>query len=108
MVRLRTQIWMQAYILRLNQQAINAYIRQHGDDHAGAMVVKLSTLDGEAKVFARQYDFETDQTTWTKTHQDEEAVIEAHLTREMARDRDLWVIEVEDAKGRHLLDQEGF
>jgi hypothetical protein len=36
-----------------------------------------------------------------------EAEVDAALTRARARDPDLWVIEVEDRRGRDLLDSPG-
>ena len=36
-----------------------------------------------------------------------EAEVDASIARQRSFDRDLWVIEVEDRRGRHLLDQEG-
>jgi hypothetical protein len=36
-----------------------------------------------------------------------EAEVDAALSRQRGFDPDLWVIEVEDREGRHLLDQPG-
>jgi hypothetical protein len=34
--------------------------------------------------------------------------VDASLAKQRAYDPDIWVIEVEDREGRHLLDQDGF
>ena len=46
MARLRSKIWVQAYLKRLELQTIAAYVIAHGDDHSGAILVKISKRDG--------------------------------------------------------------
>ena len=84
---------------------IPAFVTAHGDDTAGVVWVKLNTLDGQARLFARRFDFMADKTVWEETLVGSDAEIETQLTTEKARDPDLWVIEVEDRAGRHLLDE---
>jgi hypothetical protein len=103
--RLRTDFWVQAYIAILGQEAIPVYVRQHGDDHAGSVQVKVCTLDGSAALYVRRYDFAADDMIWENIAQGPEADIDAHITRECARDRDIWVLEIEDSRGRHFLDK---
>jgi len=47
MMRLTAAFWVQAYLRRLTLENIPAYILAHGDDTAGAVLVKLATLDGD-------------------------------------------------------------
>jgi hypothetical protein len=37
----------------------------------------------------------------------DEAEVDATISRQRGYDPDLWVVEVEDRKGRHLLDEPG-
>ena len=46
MVRLTAEFWVQAYLARLRQADIPAYVMARGDATAGAVLVKCSTLDG--------------------------------------------------------------
>lgn len=71
------------------------------------MLVKLATLDGQAQLFARQYDLATDRRRWVRTACGTEAEVDATIARDRARDPDLWVVEVESRHGVHLLDQDG-
>ncbi|MCK5500799.1 MAG: DUF1491 family protein, partial [Tritonibacter mobilis] len=48
MSRLTARFWIDAYLARLRFQDIPAFVTAHGDDTAGAVLVKLNTLDGEA------------------------------------------------------------
>ena len=70
------------------------------------MVVKLNTLDGAARAFARSYDAGGAR-VWAPLAQGPEAEVDAALGRQRRYDPDLWVIEVEDRQGRHLLDEPG-
>ena len=84
-----------------------AYVMAKGDATAGAVVVKVATMDGAARLFERRFDLEQDRRIWSVLAEGGEGEIDAILTRARARDPDLWVIEIEDRAGRHLLDQEG-
>ncbi len=78
-----------------------------GDATAGSVVVKLATMDGQARLFERRFDLESDRRVWGVLAEGGEGEMDAILTRARARDRDLWVIEIEDRAGRSLLGEEG-
>ena len=105
--RLKTRIWVDAYLARLRLRDIPAFITAHGDDTAGAVLVKLATLDGQATAFTRQFDLMTGARAWTELARGAEADVDATIARQRGFDPDLWVIEVEDRQGRHLLDEDG-
>ena len=105
--RLTAGLWVSAYLNRLRLAGIAAYVMAKGDASAGAVVVKLATMDGAARLYERRFDLETDRRIWSLLAQGGEGEMDAILTRARARDRDLWVLEIEDRAGRTLLDQEG-
>lgn len=105
--RLATGIWVGAYLTRLRLAEIPAYVVAKGDPTAGAVLVKLNTLDGQARLFQRSFDLMTGARAWVVLAEGEEAGVDASVAKQRGFDRDLWVIEVEDRAGRHLLDQEG-
>lgn len=107
MERLTAEIWVQAYLRRLQLAAIPAYVTRRGDATAGAVVVKLATLDGRAVAHERQWDMATGGRRWAVLAEGDEAAVDAVLSRARARDPDLWIIEVEDRAGRSLLDEPG-
>lgn len=108
MARLASGLWVSAYLKRLDLAGIPAFVTSRGDDTAGAVLVKLALLDGQARLYERGFDMATDTRLWRLRSEGAEAEIDALLARERARDRDLWVIEVEDRQGRSLLEEEGF
>ncbi len=105
--RLTADFWVHAYLARLRLADIPAYVTQKGDASAGAIVVKLATLDGQARAFHRAFDLASAARVWISLAEGAEHDVDAVLRREMARDRDLWVIEIEDRAGRTLLDEDG-
>lgn len=104
MTRLTAAFWVQAYLRRLALENIPAYILAHGDDTAGAVLVKLATLDGQARLFQRGFDLQTGDRVWQQLEQGAEEQIDTTLQRQLGFDPDLWVIELEDRAGRHFLD----
>ncbi len=107
MARLTADLWVAAYLARLRLADIPAYLTARGDATAGAVVVKCATLDGLARAWQRSFDPMTGARVWMVLAEGAEAEVDAVLTRLRGRDRDLWVIELEDRAGRTLLDEPG-
>jgi len=106
-MRLTAEFWVQAYLARLRLADIPAFVVAHGDDTAGAVLVKLNTLDGLAVVYQRSFDLMLGVRKWVVLAEGEETDVDATLDRQRSFDTDVWVIEVEDRQGRHLLDEPG-
>lgn len=107
MSRLTARFWVDAYLARLRFQDIPAFVTSHGDDTAGAVLVKLNTLDGEARAYQRSFDLMTGDRKWVELVVGSDEDVEASIAKQRQFDSDLWVIEVEDRQGRHLLDEPG-
>ena len=99
--------WVQAYLTRLRLTDIPAFVVAHGDNDAGAVLVKVNTLDGQARALHRSYDLMTGKRQWVELTQGAERDVDAAIQRQQGFDPDLWVIELEDRQGRHLLDESG-
>jgi hypothetical protein len=104
--RLTSDFWVRAYLRRLQLSDIPAFITAKGDETAGAIIVKLNTLDGNAKAYHRSYDLEGNR-VWATLAEGVEPDVDASLVKQRSFDPDIWVIEVEDRQGRHLLDEDG-
>ncbi len=104
--RVTTEFWISAYRMRLQLAEIPVFITSKGDATAGAVLVKLNTLDGNARVFQRSYDVDFNR-VWTVLSEGDERDVDHAISNQRGFDPDLWVIEVEDRDGRHLLDDEG-
>jgi hypothetical protein len=104
--RLKTKLLVQAILRRYDQETIPAYIRRKGDPDAGTVLLKISTGINEAILLGQARDAEG-RAGWLKmggAERLEDAAVEALIEKAVKRDPDLYVIEVEDAKGRLLVD----
>lgn len=110
-MRLKAGIWVSAYIRQLGTLPVPAAVTRRGDADAGAIFIKVNTLDGFAKVLrpaASGLDGEASGRFWTpalKPERSEEAAADAYLARQADFDSDIWIVEIEDRQGRHFLDE---
>lgn len=105
--RLTADFWVRAYLARLQAAHIPAYVVARGDPTAGAVLVKLATLDGQARLFQRSFDLMRGARAWVVLAAGDEAAVDDAVGRQRRMDPDLWVIEIESRAGRTLLDEEG-
>lgn len=109
-MRLKSEIWVKAYVRRLASAGRQAYIVRHGDNDAGAIYIRINLLDGTSALFgpapASLSGLETDR-RWAAHFKGEarpDAEVETYLEREARTDPDLWIVEVEARDGAHGLD----
>ena len=112
-MRLKTEFWVKGYIRQRQAAGAFAAVVAHGHDDAGAVLIKISRLDGQAMLygpapmnfsdespvdgerrFARQHDAE-----WIAEREADEII-----ARQRSYDSDIWVVEVEDRSGASGLD----
>ena len=105
--RLTADFWVRAYLARLEQAAIPAFVTAKGDATAGVVLVKVASLDGTAKAYQRSFDVMSDSRVWIVLSEGDESKVDVAISRQRKFDPDLWVIEVEDKQGRSLLEEPG-
>jgi hypothetical protein len=111
-MRLKTALWVAAYLRRCHVEGLSAVVRRRGAEEAGAVFVRISKLDGNSDLFgpAPQSAFgaaaETARafTPSLATQSAPDAAVEAYLARQLKFDPDAWIVEVEDREGRNFLD----
>lgn len=117
MTRLTSEFWVQAYLRRVNGAGAFAGLRRRGARDAGAIFIIVDWLDGSADLYSpapqaligvdessvmdgqvmdRQFERQLERVAPQE--------IAAKLEREARFDSDLWVIEVEDRRGRSFLE----
>lgn len=103
-MKLTAEIWVSAYLTRLRLLEIPAFVVSKGDLTAGAILIKMNTLDGKACCYQRSFDLMSGERTWVVLAEGDESTVDQSVSKQRGFDPDLWVIEVEDKEGRHLLD----
>jgi hypothetical protein len=111
-MRLKTALWVAAYLRRCYIEGSSAVVRRRGAEEAGAVFVRVSRLDGSSDLFspAPQSAFDAAEgaarafVPSLATQSAPDADVEAYLTRQVKFDPDVWIIEVEDRAGRNFLD----
>ena len=111
-MRLKSAIWVAAYVRRCNVEGVFAAVRRRGAEEAGAVFLKVSRLDGTAALYgpAPQTAFDdagpAERAFVAVTPQPvPEADVEKRLEKEIKFDPDVWIVEIEDRAGRTFLDQ---
>jgi hypothetical protein len=101
--RLTSDFWVSAYRMRLEAMGAAVYVAARGDPTAGAVFVKLSMLDGRAELWGRSVSAEGER-VWARLAEGAEAAVDEAAARQRRYDPDCWLVEVEDRRGRALLD----
>ena len=110
-MRLKSSIWVAAYLRRCQCEGVFGAVRRRGADEAGAVFVKLALLDGNAMLYAPAPQAVYDDSrpverVFAPSSSEPVAVqaVEQRLAREVRFDPDAWIVEIEDKAGRHFLD----
>ena len=112
-MRLKSAIWVSAYLRRCAAEGAYAVVRRRGAEEAGAVFVRIDRLDGTSDLFGP-----APQTAFDEAHPVDRAFaqslkqqpapnedVESYLARQLRFDPDLWIVEVEDRTGRNFLDR---
>ena len=111
-MRLKSEIWVKAYLRRCTVNGASGVVVRHGDDDAGAIFIKIVRQDFMAAVYAPApagLDDANHDRRWVSRFDNgfvPEAEAETLLKREASFDSDLWIVEIEDREGRHFLGDE--
>ena len=88
-------------------EGIFAHVMHRGDPTAGAVAIKVATMAGRASLFTRSFDADGNRVWTTHIDDQDEHDVDQVIAKQRGFDRDLWVVEVEDPRGRHLLEEPG-
>ena len=99
--RLKTGIWVSAQIHLCNAKALPLVVIRKGDPDAGAVLLKIVKPDAGATVLTQTRTAEGDLAWMKGTGADPvtDADADAYIARQLKRDPDIWVIEIEDRDG---------
>jgi hypothetical protein len=110
-MRLKSAIWVAAYLRRCQTEGIFGAVRRRGAEEAGAVFVKLALLNGNAILYTPAPQSAYDESrpverVFTPSSKEPlpEQAVEERLAKEIRFDPDVWIVEIEDRVGRHFLD----
>jgi hypothetical protein len=108
-MRVKSEIWIGAYLRRCQAEAVPVVIVRRGDAAAGTIFISVDLLDGTVCLYgpapAGFADGDTER-RWVRcfgggaVSADE---VSLYLAQQLAFDTDLWILELEDRAGRHFL-----
>lgn len=102
---LRAEVWVQAHLRACNSNLIPAVVRRRGDADAGSVLIKHWRGNSDCTVYSRVI-WPEGGSGWlraTGTEPVSEPEADEFIARRVARDPDLWVLEIEDLKDRYVL-----
>ena len=102
--RLTAGLRVAALLRRMDLLGRAAYVVHRGDETAGALALAVVRPGGAAELWSQEYDFDTDTRPWVRQATGTPRDVDAAITRQRARDPDLWVIELELPEGQAVGD----
>lgn len=108
-MRVKSEVWVKAYLRRCQVQGAPAVVVRRGDEHAGAIYISINRLDGTVALYGPApagLDISDLERRWLSCFAAgpvSEAEVATYLARQVNFDSDIWIVEVEDRAGRHFL-----
>ena len=103
-LRLKAKFWVAAYLRQVQLSDAFATVARHGDDDAGHIFIRVMDRDGRCGLLSAATDLDGNR-AWRviQALSEVEDSFEDLLQREILRDSDCWIIDVEDRLGHHYL-----
>ncbi len=101
--RIPTDVWVMAHVRRCSAEGVPVTVARKGEAKGGLLLLKLNQLELGCRVLSQQRDLDG-KMGWLAAFKGglvPEAEADAYIARAVARDPDLWVVEVEDRDGKH-------
>lgn len=101
--QLPAKLWIDALIRQAQIDGAAAFVLQKGDPERGDILVKIAHLDRTARLLRPATDMDGSRIVLDLTAQGigpDEPDIDDYVRRARERDRDLWVVEIEDRDAR--------
>ena len=101
--RLPTDVWVMAHVRRCSAEGIPVTVVHRGDGDRGTVLLKLFLQGRGCRLLSQSRDLDG-RLGWLPALDGavvDEGEADAYIARAVARDPDLWVIEIEERDGRH-------
>jgi hypothetical protein len=103
--RLKSEIWVMAYVRRCNGSGAAAFVTRKGDVDAGSILVVVDRLDGSSRLYGRARNAEARLVFMPLTDWADAATIQTAIDKQTRVDSDLWIVAVENRSGEAWLEE---
>jgi hypothetical protein len=107
-MRLKSELWVKAYLRRASIGGSHGVVVRRGDTDAGTILIKVARLDGRCDLYGPQpagLALSDGERRWICMAENApEVEVDERLAKEVRIDPDVWIIEIEDRQGQHHLD----
>ncbi|HYM33661.1 MAG TPA: DUF1491 family protein [Candidatus Cybelea sp.] len=100
---MKSGIWVQATVRRCTAEGIMCTVARRGDADAGVILLKLNRFEQGCTVLSQSRSA-SGELVWTRgtgANPVTEPEADAYIARQVGRDPDLWVVEIEDRQNRN-------
>ncbi|MDV7340297.1 DUF1491 family protein [Terasakiella sp. A23] len=104
--RLKAGLWVQSQLRMCDINFISAMVIRRGDADSGSVLIKLNRFNDGCAVFVPVTTIDGER-GWMHGLKDgyvDERACDDYIRRQVERDDDLWVLEIEDPKNAYELD----
>lgn len=108
-MRIKSELWVKAYLRRCAVANMGVYVTRRGDSDAGSILIKVDCLDGNYQVYGpaigSSFTPEGDRLWQCLTDGEgiDEQVADKLISQQISFDPDIWVIAIEDRSGDGML-----
>ena len=105
--RLKAGLFVRALVRRAEVAGASAYVVRKGVEESGAIILKVSRLDGTSLVLSQARRGAEGELVWVKPLGDAASDEQAStwFEKQVKFDPDLWIVEIEDREGRTFVDE---
>lgn len=101
--RLPTDVWVGAHVRQCIAEAVPVTVARKGDPGGGMLLLKLNQYEAGCRVLSQTRDADGEP-AWMAAMDGAlmpETEADAYIARAIARDPDIWVLEIEHKEGWH-------
>lgn len=99
--RLSTELFVQGHVRQCFARGITAVVAHKGDAWGGSIILRLNLLGPGSRILTQTRD-QDGEIAWLLVQGGallDEMEASAYIDRQVARDPDIWVVEIEDKAG---------
>ena len=99
---LTSELIITAFIKTARLKMLDAYMVRRGDSKSGEIFLRLNNLNGQSKIYSyRKSNIKSYWEIYGSTSWQEDKLINDKIEKIISIDLDIWILELEDIKGRY-------